>query len=480
MSTSPNTDSTRPPNDRGRLTTTMRAARAERGVAREWVVRLAIVRRGQCLDERTFAMGSRITIGPTERDTFVVPELAQSWALLDWRGPSGVLRVPPTATGVHRRSGGGSSGEVAPSDRDLGEARGSEIELMHGDRGRVRLEGLSILFSVEPERHVAAARAAWSPPSRRTEFDAGTTSMAAASFLLHFGLLGAIYSDWADPPADDDLTITKLVDSMREPMTPPAVEVPQDSSDAQGSVIATKPSPAPTSERAPTHGEGPSRGAPRAAAKGPKQLDPDDLARELATMDVAMAGVLSSSGSSTDRVLRDSTVPVGMLTEADRNRGIGRRIGDLDMGGPIAELPRGSREGSLVGLGDRHVGESLPTAGTSRPTEGPKSPGILGLQPTGPADYPEGPSVIGRLAAGFRRCYQRGLTDENPDMSGSVRMAIKLGSNGDVVSVTATPSGSVSATVASCMAAKVQGATFPPPPSGGASLFVPVSVKPQK
>lgn len=82
------------------------------------------------------------------------------------------------------------------------------------------------------------------------------------------------------------------------------------------------------------------------------------------------------------------------------------------------------------------------------------------------------------MAAGFRRCYQKGL-QEDPKMKGTVRITAKVGPNGEVQS--ATPSGGkgLSGTVVSCVAGRVSAAQFDKPSSGGATVIIPVSFLPE-
>jgi hypothetical protein len=87
-------------------------------------------------------------------------------------------------------------------------------------------------------------------------------------------------------------------------------------------------------------------------------------------------------------------------------------------------------------------------------------------------------AVVASMAAGFRRCFNRGLQDD-PKMKGTVRITAKIGKNGEVLS--ATPSGgeTLSPTVVSCVAARVSSATFSPPEGGAATLVIPVSMTPE-
>src|SRR5215207_4125444 len=50
------------------------------------------------------------------------------------------------------------------------------------------------------------------------------TIIAAFSFLLHFGIVGAMYSDWMDPVVGDDFNLAGLVDMMKNIPPPPVVE----------------------------------------------------------------------------------------------------------------------------------------------------------------------------------------------------------------------------------------------------------------
>jgi hypothetical protein len=91
---------------------------------------------------------------------------------------------------------------------------------------------------------------------------------------------------------------------------------------------------------------------------------------------------------------------------------------------------------------------------------------------------PNASSVVAGMAAGFRRCYNRGLL-ENPNMKGSLRITTKIGPNGEVVSASASSGSGLSGTVVSCLTARVSSATFAKPNGGGATIIIPVSLLPQ-
>ncbi len=64
-------------------------------------------------------------------------------------------------------------------------------------------------------------------------------------------------------------------------------------------------------------------------------------------------------------------------------------------------------------------------------------------------------------------------------MKGSVTIKVVIGPSGEVISATPTAKGNLSATVISCMAARVSSAQFAPPDGGGAKLVIPVAVDAQ-
>lgn len=451
----------------GHLTALMRAATPPAGPA---VLRVAIVENGRCCDERVFDEPSSVTIGPRESDTFVVLD-APKTQLFEPHGTGFRLIVP---VGVQGRIAKGAA--ITP----LSELAGRAVTLELGMKGKLTLGGVTLLFSFErAAARVAIARPADLAPVRRSiGMDWNTTIVAAMSFLFHFGVLGSIYTDWSDPIVDDDLTISKLVESVRD-LPPVPIEEPTEAVESQGSVVPTKePAKVAADKRTDVRGNAPQKGG--AAKSGPMSArDAANLSSELAAMNVEMMGVLDSKGVSTERVLDDGTVPVALLDVMAKN---GERVAPgknvLGFGGP-ATLPQPGTT-SLVDLGNKGTDQQPKTVGSARTVEGPKVQGQSSVAPQPPPDFPEAAGVIAGLSGGFRRCYLRGLESEDPSMKGGVKLVIKVGPNGEVAGVTATPTGSVSGTVAACMAGKAQGAQFPKPPSGGATIFAPVSVFPQK
>ena len=87
-------------------------------------------------------------------------------------------------------------------------------------------------------------------------------------------------------------------------------------------------------------------------------------------------------------------------------------------------------------------------------------------------------TVVAGMAAGFRRCFNKGL-QEDPAMKGTVRVTAKIGKGGEVVSATPSASGTLSKTVVDCVSARISSAQFSPPVGGLATLVIPVSMTPE-
>jgi hypothetical protein len=82
--------------------------------------------------------------------------------------------------------------------------------------------------------------------------------------------------------------------------------------------------------------------------------------------------------------------------------------------------------------------------------------------------------VVGQLRPRFRICYERGLAQENHEMSGVVVLHMRVAPDGTVRTVDITKRAGLSNTVATCISRFAQGAVFEAPGAGGAALDVPV------
>ena len=90
---------------------------------------------------------------------------------------------------------------------------------------------------------------------------------------------------------------------------------------------------------------------------------------------------------------------------------------------------------------------------------------------------PGAEGVIARHRGGLLACYRRGL-EESPRMRGTVRVTLRIGPNGEVLSATPSAGGGLSPNVVGCVVGKLGAAQFAQPVGGGAVLVVPITFIP--
>ncbi len=437
-------------------------------------LRVALVIDGKVVMERTFTEPAKVTVGPGERDTFVLfddalPERITLFAPA--KGGAFELCIP-----VHGAGRIGAGAETL--DASEWRARGTErLLLSKGARGRLSFGRAAILFSYGPLPRVVAPAQLAPAMKRAIGIDWNTTIVAAMSFLLHFGALGAIYSDWADPIVDEGLTISKLVESVRQLPAVPPVEEQSEAQPTETAAAATISSPSKDmSEKKSAAISG-----ARVSARAPGSLserDARNLSSELASLDMQMLTGLNQ-GTSTSAVLEQGNLPASLLDRAAMDGSSSRKPGQLDMSSPGGLDFGGRRDLATLGNdghGDGNRGPGTAASSSARPRAGIEPQ----PKPQGPEQIPGLEGAIARLQGGFRRCYQAGIDRENPDMAGGVRVTVKIGGNGDVMSASPSVSGNLSPGVVGCMVGKIQGAQFPKTPSGSPAVFVvPITVKKQ-
>jgi hypothetical protein len=457
----------------GALTSTFRAVQPPTGPR---VLRVALAVEGRIVAERRFDPGDRVTIGERPDVSFTMGAdsgdgvvLGDRWVLFEVDSKGAKLRVPRGARGRAR----GAQGAI-----ELAQHAGRTLALPDDARGALTLGDVTLLFSFEHRPPVTKAVLPLGV-RKRAELDAQTFVLAALSFLAHFGAFGALYSDWADPVFDDDLTVSALLEAVHAlPSAPLIVEEPADATANAPSTAHPDTKPAEQARAvagARTQAGPASPAGPSAGARRMSDRDATSLSRDLAEMDVMMQGALGANGPSTDRVLRDDPTVLGMLDDVAK-RDVGVRPG-LAFGSSGRTDDLRGKAGTLADLGNRS-GDGDATRGNDRRADGPDHAAPKPTeQPKGTADVPGANGVIARLGGAFHRCYQKGLDHEDPSMQGSIRVLTRVGPNGEVTSASPSVSGNLSAAVVACVQSKIMGAQFSPPTGGGtATLMIPVTL----
>lgn len=450
----------------GRMTAVMRAMPMATGPK---VLRIGLVQGGKVIEERVIKQRSTVTVGPSEKNTFVVlgsglAGLPSSFKLFELVGPDYFLNFID-----------GMGGRVALQTgvSDLAGLKGQarrvqdlyQVKLTDDSRGKVVVGETTFLFQfvapppIQPKPQL--------PSSVKSgvgdEIDWSMTIIAAFSFLIHFGAIGSMYSDWADKVLPDEADVKGLITMVKNLPPPPAPEKPpEEDPNAKAEKEVAKPDKASQSaaKSAAPAGKSGASGKPLSGAEAAA------IGKQLASMEAQILGVLGS-GPAAANVLADGNVPTGALDQfAKQDSAIGNSgPGGLKMGVPGGPVGPGGR----AGLGDGIPGgkaEGAPTSGTTAAVAAPKaSVGGSGSVSSGKISGAE--RVIALARAKARACYQQGLAS-NPDMEGRAAFSLTISGSGSVSGASVTPTG-LSPGVASCIKGALQGLTFDAPDGGGSA-----------
>ena len=448
-------------------------------------LRIGVVADGQVIEERLWSNATTITIGSGEANTFVVApsDGPASFPLFRPERVAGVYRLHLAPGMTARVAMNGEAQVFDGSDASHAVANGEGVRLTPDARGSVRLGTRSVVFQMvaspphpaRPQLPLSVKNSFWS------DVDWSVTVIASFSFLMHFGGVGMLYSDWMDPEVIDAGITASLVDEVASlPQVPLPIESPRDPIVGPNEPSAPPdpgPAPGPRTTRAPAGYEG-QPGTP------PSARIADSAARELDRINVDVLSVLTDGreASATRDVLRSgSEIPTGPLEKlASRDGSISssQDMLGIETGASAMHPGEVNQGGGLAAIGNTR--RTTPIAAGPAPTvAGPVLKPIVTAPPKVTGGVPGAPNVIAGLTGGFRRCYMLGLNDM-PDMKGSVRVTASIGPNGEVLSVSAVPSGTVTGSVASCIAARVRGAQFSPPEGGMATVVIPVTLTQQK
>src|SRR5882672_11287316 len=228
----------------GQMTAVMRAMPQVSGPK---VLRIGLVQGGKVIEERVIKQRTHVTIGPSEKSMFVVPS----------------QNVPPNhrlfeliGNEYHLNFLDGMSGRVALQTgiTDLAALRGQakrsaqgayQVRLTEDARGKVVVGETTFLFQfvapppIQPKPQLPVSVKG----GLSSQIDWTMTIIAAFSFLFHFGMVGAVYSDWMDPVVDDELSIAGLIDSVKSLPPPPPVETAEATSATATSTAAAEAAP---------------------------------------------------------------------------------------------------------------------------------------------------------------------------------------------------------------------------------------------
>lgn len=480
MTQQPFAGDTPPASQPGKMTAVMRATPRVQGPK---VLRIGLVQGGRVLEERVMKQRAHVTVGPSEKNTFVVSavKLPVGFKLFELVGADYHLNFVDGMTGRVSVEGGPVDLAALRSTAQRTSQGGYRVRLNESSRGKVVVGDVTFLFQfvapppVQPKPQLPVSVKG----GLASQIDWKVTIIAAFSFLFHFGMVGALYSDWMDPVVNEELGVAGLIDAVRSLPPPPPVEVPQVEAPKEAPTAAAT-AEAPTKARPVRSGETKAGSGERRGSMSSGERAA--LTAQLEQLQMETLGAFGSSGPATAGVLKSGEVPTGILDQiAASGAGVtASGPGDLKLGsGGGAPLRPGQTGGSgLASVGATTAG----TKGGSGPAATVKGPS--GTANVGKADVSGGSvsnadRAVAGMRAGFRACYNRGLAN-NPDLHGSVKIVARVGPNGDVVSATPQGGSTLGQDVIDCVVRRVRSAQFDPPSGGGATVVIPVTFALQK
>ena len=453
----------------GQMTAVMRAMSVAAGPK---VLRIGLVQSGRVIEERIIKQRVTVTVGSNEKSMFVIPSQAvpPMFKLFELIGNDYYLNFLDGMNGrVALATGITEIQALRGQAKKVGGAY--QVKLTEEARGKVVVGETTFLFQfvapppVQPRPQLPLAVKG----GIASTIDWTLTIIAAFSFLLHFGLVGAMYSDWMDTVVGDDFNVAGLVDLMKSIPAPPVVE-PTDTNPvatATSTAVAVAPKPAGGGKAGTSGNTGKSAGQvsdTKAAA----------LAAQADQMQMQMLAALNGGSSVQGALNRSDIPPVDLSGAAASNAGVGHGNGDLKIGGGGAPVQGGGKGGGLAGIGGGTGGSGTGAgAGTETKVAGPTGVAQVGGS-TATVPISDADRVVAGLRARFRSCYQTGLNSD-PTMSGKVVISAKVGPNGEVSGADVASNTGLSPGVAQCIAGVVKRATFSPPGGGGSTLSIPVT-----
>src|SRR5271156_5256674 len=203
----------------GQMTAVMRAIQQTSGPK---VLRIGVVAAGRILEERIVKQRTSVTVGPSERSMFVVPvNVPPQFKLFELVGADYYLNFLDGMTGrVALASGITDLVALKGQAKRVGPAY--QVRLTDEARGKIVVGETTFLFQfvapppVQPRPQLPLSVKG----GLASQIDWNLTIIAAFSFMLHFALIGAMYSDWMDPVVSDDLSAA-LVHMVQTPEPPP-------------------------------------------------------------------------------------------------------------------------------------------------------------------------------------------------------------------------------------------------------------------
>lgn len=452
----------------GQMTAVMRAMNVAQGPK---VLRIGLVQSGRIVEERIVKQRVHVTVGPSEKAMFVITaaNIPAQFRLFELLGNEYHLNFLDGMGGrVALQTGITDLGALKGQARRVGPAY--QVKLTEDARGKVTIGDTTFLFQfvapppVQPRPQLPLAVKG----GLSAQIDWNLTIISAFSFMFHFGIVGAMYSDWMDPVVNDDVAVSGLIDMVKSAAPPPAEPPKEEDKNANKDDTSAKQA---EKKAAPQPHQQQTAGAQKGGASAPDPKVVAGLLNEAEQAKIAILAALGAAGPATAGSLRDDNgAPVDLNKLASGGGGINNQGGSgLNLGpgggGPITPGRGGSLQDIKGGQTSSGNSSGAGTAERVVPVGNVSAGGVAQSVPVANAEA----VIRGQIAGAARACYQRGLA-EDPTMQGKVSLSIQIGPSGEVTGASPSVSGNISPKVASCIASAARRAKFSSPGDTGSTV----------
>jgi hypothetical protein len=440
------------------MTAVMRAMQTASGPK---VLRIGLLQSGRILEERIVKQRTSVTVGPSEKSTFVVQaNLPPQFKLFELIGSDYHLNFLDGMTGrVALATGITDLTALKGQAKRVGPAY--QIRLTEEARGKIVLGETTFLFQfVAPPPVTPRPQLPLSVKGGlASQIDWNLTIIAAFSFLLHFGLIGAMYSDWLDPVVNDGVSAT-LMHLVKEPdIPPPPAPTSEEKKDTKDTKDTKESDKKDTGKTNPNPKPSP--------APAPNQNVVNGLLNDIKAFNALAIGAMVH-GPNTQRVAGPDSPPVDIGSIFGTNIGTNNSPTGLNDGastGPVGLNDKGT-DFANIGAGTKTAADVGEKAHEAKKVQVDVTPGPVVTN----AKVADLESVIRRdLFPQAKRCYQRDLAN-SPDQAGKIVIQLDIDSSGDVKGASVTNNTGLTPKVANCILGAARGLQFAAGGGGRASV----------
>jgi outer membrane biosynthesis protein TonB len=454
------------------------------------VLRIGIIQSGKIIEERIIRKRETVTVGPAEKNTFVIfpKELHSSrFELFETKGGPYLLNFTKYMEG--RVSIDGKVFELSKAIANKKAVKKGDffqLQLDEQARGKIVIGDITVLFQfidsppIQPRPQLPAAVKG----SVFAGFELVITILMMVSFSLHLAII--LYFELNDWPkqtlAEKYLILEKLINANSATFEKPK-KTTDEKADEEGDKEAeeeaaeeeVKPQKVAKKQPAKVEDTGPKKSAEEIAKERAERRA--ELAEQIAQTGInKILGSLGGSGEGAIAdVLRGGDVGADQDDLLSQVSGVGVATGEI--GGKLKGPSGGKGSGEAADISQIKVAGGDKTVKTAGPAKEKKISGrVRKKKPvasggTGMMSSSDVSKVVNRKIGAIKGCYEQALK-RNPSLKGKITIRFTISGSGKVTTARATLN-ELNPQVGNCITRAFKRFRFPPPEGGTVTFEYP-------